>query len=65
MKVDFDTLPPEFLEYVVELRKEAAQYRHQRRAAREEVGALRLALGHALADVERLQAELAELKEAK
>jgi uncharacterized coiled-coil DUF342 family protein len=62
MKIDFDTLPPDFLEYVGKLRKEAAQYRHQRRAAREEVGSLRLALGHARAEVEELKAELAELK---
>lgn len=41
--LDFDSLPTEVFEYIVKLRREAAQYRAQRNKARAELAELKAA----------------------
>lgn len=60
--IDISALPDEVVGYIVGLRQEAAKHRIQKKAAREEVGALRLALGSLRERFERLSQELDELK---
>ena len=43
--IDMNELPTEVLQYVVKLRKEAAQYRDQRNKARAELAALKAEVG--------------------
>jgi chromosome segregation ATPase len=62
--IDISALPDEVVEYIVGLRKEAAKHRLEKKAAREEVGSLRLALGSLRERFERLSAELAEVRAA-
>lgn len=44
-KTDLSTLPLDVVQYIVQLRKEAAHYRHQRDGARQEAERLRAELG--------------------
>jgi phage shock protein A len=54
MKIDFDSLPNEVLQYVIQLRKEAAQYRNQRNDARAAVSELQAQVGALQSDIETL-----------
>lgn len=53
-------LPLGAMEYIVKLRQESQRFRHQRNAARGEVGQLRVTVAHLRAEAEALRAELAK-----
>jgi len=63
MKVDFDQVPSDVYEYIVQLRKEAAKYRAQRREAVAERDALATELRESQLQVASLMLDVADLRE--